>query len=198
MTFDLEAAFSIVQQQAKVVDWIGIREVREQTQTLSLRDGNPDTNSINIDHGIMLEVLSDGHFGYAATNRLDSDGILTALTSAEQQASSGAPFAAHRFDATVRPASRGEYASPVSYPLDHLSLEDKFDLLKESCLALKVSDRIAQTSAALESIESEQSYISTNGARWQQRFQILQADFRVHRGERRRYADTIPQWIYGA
>ena len=45
-------------------DWVGLREVKETTTYRVVRDGNPQANSRNTDHGVMVEVLADGHFGY--------------------------------------------------------------------------------------------------------------------------------------
>ena len=50
-------------------DWIGLREVKESTTYRVIRDLNPESNSTSIDHGIMVEVLVNGQFGYCAFSR---------------------------------------------------------------------------------------------------------------------------------
>ena len=45
-------------------DWVGLREVKEVTTYRVIRDGNPQANSRNTDHGVMVEVLADCQFGY--------------------------------------------------------------------------------------------------------------------------------------
>ena len=49
-------------------DWIGLREVNEETTYRVIRDLNPESDSTFVDHGIMVEVhdrpreaLSDGY-----------------------------------------------------------------------------------------------------------------------------------------
>ena len=37
------------------VDWIGLREVREKKTYRVIRDGNPQINSAETSHGIMVE-----------------------------------------------------------------------------------------------------------------------------------------------
>ena len=51
-------------------DWIGIREVKESTTFRIIRDMNPEANNISIDHGVMVEVLANGQFGYCGTHDL--------------------------------------------------------------------------------------------------------------------------------
>ena len=63
-------------------DWVGLREVKETSTYRIIRDGNPESNSINLDHGIMVEVLVDGQFGYYGTHKLDYDSILNAAKKA--------------------------------------------------------------------------------------------------------------------
>ena len=47
---DLNKALSYIDVKA---DWIGLREVNEITTYRAIRDGNPETNSRNIDHGLI-------------------------------------------------------------------------------------------------------------------------------------------------
>ena len=56
-------------------DWVGIRQVKETTTYRIIRDGNPEQNSIDLDRGVMVEVLANGQFGYYGTHKLDYDSI---------------------------------------------------------------------------------------------------------------------------
>ena len=56
-------------------DWIGLREVRETKTFRFIRDLNPQSNAKVDSHGVMVEVLNQGQFGYAATSDLTSSGI---------------------------------------------------------------------------------------------------------------------------
>ena len=53
-------------------DWVGLREYKENTTYHMIRDKNPLTNTTSIDHGVMIEVLKNGQFGYSATSDLTS------------------------------------------------------------------------------------------------------------------------------
>ena len=48
-------------------DWVGIREVYEAQSPRMIRDGAPVSNGRYSTHGIMVEVLVDGQFGYYGT-----------------------------------------------------------------------------------------------------------------------------------
>ena len=80
---NLQNALSAIDIQA---DWIGLREVKESTTYRIIRDGNPQANSRGVDHGVMVEVLADGQFGYYGCNNLDHDSIQNAAEKALQQA----------------------------------------------------------------------------------------------------------------
>ena len=56
-------------------DWFGLREYKENTTYHVIRDKKPLTNETSIDHGVMVEVLKDGQFGYCGTSDLSFDGI---------------------------------------------------------------------------------------------------------------------------
>ena len=71
-------------------DWVGLREVRETTTYRVIRDGNPQANSRNTDHGVMVEVLADGQFGYYGCNNLKHENIQKAAEKALRQAKAAA------------------------------------------------------------------------------------------------------------
>ena len=93
-------------------DWIGLREVDETTTYRVVRDLNPESNHTTSDHGIMVEVLVNGQFGYYATNNLSYDSINNAAKKAHEQALNASKYSVHSFTENVRPKSTGEYHSP--------------------------------------------------------------------------------------
>ena len=56
-------------------DWVGLREVKESTTYRVIRDGNPQANFRDFSRGVMIEVLSDGQFGYYGSRSLDIENI---------------------------------------------------------------------------------------------------------------------------
>ena len=49
------------------VEWFALRKVYESDTYRIIRDGNPQANSMDVSHGIMVEVLKNGQFAYAAS-----------------------------------------------------------------------------------------------------------------------------------
>ena len=107
--FDLQKALSNINISA---DWIGLREVQETSTYRVIRDGNPESNSINLDHGVMVEVLINGQFGYYGTHKLDYDSILNAAKKACDVAKNASKYSIHSYDDSVRPKAEGIYNSP--------------------------------------------------------------------------------------
>ena len=67
-------------------DWVGLREVYEAHTPRMIRDGVPVVNSTQSTHGIMVEILVDGQFGYYGTPNMTSEGISSAAIKAFDQA----------------------------------------------------------------------------------------------------------------
>ena len=154
-------------------DWVGLRYVSETTTTRAIRDGNPQSNRRRRDRGVMVEVLVQGQFGYAATNHLTTESIQAAAQKAYQQAIAAAQWSLHPFTSAVRPPSTGRYQSQHSSPLDTIPVRDLIELLQQVCDHLKVSDKIVKTASVAQLLDIEHHYISSNGADIQQTFGIV-------------------------
>jgi predicted Zn-dependent protease len=174
MDFDLHKALNNLTLDAK---WVGLRQVTEKASTRYVRDGNPEANRQSRSQGVMVEVLTNGQFGYAATNRLDQASIQAAAEQAQQQAIAAAPWAIHSFTTDVRPKAVGQYTSPVQQPSDTISVSDLVGLLTQVCTTLKVSDKVVQTSAMAQTVETEQRFVSSNGSDVYQQFFFVETDY---------------------
>jgi predicted Zn-dependent protease len=174
MDFDLHKALNNLTLDA---EWVGLRQVSEKSSTRYVRDGNPEANRQSRSQGVMVEVLANGQFGYAATNRLDQASIQAAAEQAQQQAIAAAPWAIHSFTTDVRPKAVGQYTSPVQQPSDTISVSDLVGLLTQVCTTLKVSDKVVQTSAMAQTVETEQRFVSSNGSDVYQQFFFVETDY---------------------
>ena len=63
-------------------EWFGLRKVYESDTYRVIRDGNPQANSMSVSHGIMVEVLKNGEFAYAASSDMSISSIQEALDKA--------------------------------------------------------------------------------------------------------------------
>jgi predicted Zn-dependent protease len=174
MEFDLHSALNNLHLDA---EWVGLRQVSEKASTRYVRDGNPEANHNARNQGVMVEVLANGQFGYAATNRLDQEGIQVAAQQAQQQAIAAAPWAIHTFTPDVRPKAVGQYTSPRQQPSAVISVSDLVGLLTQVCETLKVSDKVVQTSAMAQTVETEQRFVSSSGSDVHQHFFFVETDY---------------------
>ncbi len=174
MQFDLKTALDAIDLPA---EWIGLREVRETNTVRYARDGKPQTNGRERTHGVMVEVLANGQFGYASTNQLQQDSIREAAQQAYKQALGASQWAVHKFTLAQRPKAIGRYHTPFQKPLDALTAKDVNDLLIQICQALQVSDKIVKTSAYIGITEAETRFISSNGSGIEQKFFFVATDY---------------------
>ena len=175
MQFDLKAALSHID--LPLAEWIGLREVKEVTTTRYVRDRNPQSNGRSVSHGVMIEVLANGQFGYASTNHLDLANIQLTAERAYQQAKNASSWAVHRFTVAQRPKAIGQYFSPFLKPANAIAPKEINELLIEICDALKVSDQIVKTSAYAVVTEMETKFVSSNGSDIYQKFLAIATDY---------------------
>ena len=158
-------------------DWIGLRHVKESTTYRVIRDGNPEENNTNIEHGIMVEVLVNGQFGYYGTHRLDSNSINHAAQKAYDIAKNAAKYSIHSFSNSVRPKSIGEYNSP--YKIKSLDLDQLMDILIKSNILLRGSKKIISATSMARIVNMEMNFISSNGSNLKQNFLYVGPGFRT-------------------
>jgi len=158
-------------------DWVGLREVKESTTYRIIRDLKPESNNISIDHGIMVEVLVNGQFGYCGTHDLSKDAVKKAAEKACLQALNASKYSIYPFTEDVRPKTIGEYHSP--YKIKNMELSNLMDLLIKSNKTLKKSDKIVSAISMARLVDMEMSFVSTNGSDFSQSFMYVGPGFRV-------------------
>lgn len=172
--FDIQKALRLLTPQA---EWVSLRFVDEKTHSRSVRNGHPDENNVFFDRGVMIEILINGHFGYAATGDLSTLGLQRAFNEAKKLAESGSKYKVFHFDLKQRPASTGEYCTPVFRDLDSESLSELMDLLIAASNRLKVSPQIATALASVRIVECQSHYVTSSGADIFQKYLLLASNF---------------------
>ena len=172
--FNLKKALNNIKIKA---DWIGLRKVNESTTYRIIRDLNPEANNTSIDHGVMVEVLVNGQFGYCATHDISYDSINKAAQKAFIQAEQAAAFSVYSFTEEVRPKSIGEYNSP--YIIKDLKLDDLMGTLIKSNKALKNSKKIVSAISMARIVNMDMEYVSTNGSDFKQSFMYVGPGYRA-------------------
>ena len=156
-------------------EWFGLRKVREADTYRIIRDGNPEANSTSESHGLMVEVLKNGQFAYAASSNMSLSSIQEALNKAVILAKSSLDNPLYNFSSSVRPSNKGLYQSKRIQ--NSLALENINDILFKSYDALKVSDKIVSATAMARITETNYQFISSDGADIEQDFLIIGTTF---------------------
>ncbi len=158
-------------------DWVGLRHVDERATVRWVRDGHPQDNERNRSCGLMVEVLAEGQFAYAATADLSPASVQQAAEQALRLARDAAPHAVHAFTESARPPARGRYRSSFIKGEEALSAGDLNDLLIRASEALKVSKDVVSSTAFALIVQSDQRFVSSNGSDVEQRFFIVSSDY---------------------
>lgn len=158
-------------------DWVSLRHVCEKTTYRTVRDEKPDRNHISFDQGVMVEVLVDGHFGYAGTSDISDAGLQRAFDKAVRMAKSASSLKVHHFTLEHRPTAKGTYSSPAVQPLDSISAKEITDIFVDATRAMRISDKIVSRSATAMIVETEFYSLSSSGSEVHQNFSIVSTDF---------------------
>ena len=151
--------------------------ISETTRDFTVRNGNPDVMHTFHDIGVLIEIMKDGHIGYGATCELTVDGIARAFATAEKITAVSSKYPVAKFDMSVRPKSIGQFKSQRQTGLDKMSAAEIYDFLKKTSNKLKVNDKIINASAEAMVIECRQKYLSSQGANFEQDFNIIVSAF---------------------
>ena len=158
-------------------DWIGLREVQEATTYRVVRDGNPQANMKDFSHGIMVEVLIDGQFGYYSCRNLDISNIQRAAEKALLQAKAARKNPLFKFSVNARPMTKGSFKSPFAKSINDMDAGQLNEILLKAYNQLKVNEKIVSASALAMIIETEFNYVSSNGSDVNQSFLMIQSDY---------------------
>lgn len=160
-------------------DWIGLRSVRETTQYRSIRNDRPDRNMTFLDEGLMLEVLADGHIGYAGTSDISAEGLDRALKEAIESTKAAARHKAATLTTSHRPLATGTYRSPRKSSLDDLSLEELTSVLMTGSAAMSQGPKVVSRTAFAMIVDTQVRLLSSSGSDVHQDFQMVALDLQA-------------------
>ena len=160
-------------------EWVGLRYVSRDYSYRSFRDGRPAENRSGQDAGIMVEVLCDGQFAYAASACLEPGAVADAARRAADLARRSAPYALFRFDVSARPPARGSYVSTSHAP--ELSARSTNELLRELNERMSGPEILSCDSHAWTTQE-RMAFVSSNGSNIEQSVDYLTLDYAATAG----------------
>ncbi|MBN2875462.1 MAG: TldD/PmbA family protein [Spirochaetales bacterium] len=163
MHSDLRRLLDAAAGAAKEASWLGIRRRRTTATYYMAKDGAFDQAIGGVDDGVMVEVLFDGQFAYAATPDTSPASVAAAARSALASARAASGRGVYRFDESVRPPTVTRYETP-RLRKSPLVPDGVFSFLIDACGALRASDEVIQTTAMVEAGRYDYEIVSTNGA----------------------------------
>jgi len=158
---------------APAVEHWAVRGVVEVADELSVRHGVVLSPSRQRDAGVMVTVAHGGGMGYAATPDSSDAGLRAAFAQAGALARATAGQMAFEPSALPRPAACGRFRTPVARPVAGLRLRERLDLLKAANAATRLDARIVDSTASLSVVETEQLFVSSDGARAEQHWSFM-------------------------
>jgi predicted Zn-dependent protease len=159
-------------------DFWAARWFHETTSTRAIRNEKPDRNHTFHDAGYMIEVMVDGHMGYAGSSDFSPEGIRRTAFNALELSKRFSKLKIHHFDSSVRPAHEGNYQSPFETPLDHASVGSIVDVLMQASRSMNIHSDISNRFCSAMIFKTEIIYTSSAGAQIQQNFQSIMTDMK--------------------
>ncbi len=153
-----------------------LRVERIRSQTVRLRDAEPETTADDTDFGMGVRVVVDGAVGFAASVDVRPDEAANLVRQAREMAKVTSRAGGGRVELAPEP-SHGEVTWSSAFVIDPstVPLADKVALLAEWSLRLAEHDAVSHTSASVLAV-SEQTYLADlNGTRATQHRVRLQA-----------------------
>ncbi|MBN3758107.1 TldD/PmbA family protein [Paraburkholderia sp. Tr-20389] len=159
-------------------DFWSLRVVSERTDDHAVRNDVAQPLRIASDRGAMLVAWCGSGAGYAATADLSEQGLQAALEMATQRARATASVSLIDHTQIARPAESGSYESPaIAEPMP--GRREWLERLQHECAAAGIDARIVERTAAVQVTQSEQTYLTSDGIRIDQRFRFIQPQLSV-------------------
>jgi len=161
------------------VDFCSLRYLEERSETLRVRQNVTEPPTHSHDVGIMLTVIEKGGLGYAATSDLSEAGLREAVTRARHWASLCRENMIIDFSKLSMPQGQGEYHTKVEKPWDSISIAEKLDLLQSESAQCQLNDKIVDWHTQLDSVQTQELYLTHEGGEITQSHQYLIPSMRV-------------------
>ncbi len=145
-------------------DYADARVVTEESESLTVRNQVMEGIDRSTSNGLGIRVLSGGHWGFAATARLEEPEIRRTAELAVRiaKAASRLPLEPVRL-AEVEPAV-ATWSSPMQEDPFHVPLEEKVALLMEASRAMQQVKGLAFSEAGIDLYRRRTSFASSEGA----------------------------------
>lgn len=158
-----------------------VRFHESNSRTFAMRQDTLEPPRLSLDRGAMLTAVVEDGTGYCATSDLSAAGLQKALDRATEWARATRGRAIVRFDPRRAPPAKGTYETPTGP--GRLSAAEIRELLAAECAAAKIDSRIVERTAALQIVDEERVYLTSDGGEVRQRFRFTVPHLRVTANE---------------
>jgi predicted Zn-dependent protease len=170
MTASFESIFKRI---APAADFCSFRFVEETAEQLSVQQNIAEPPKTSVDRGVMITVIDQGGFGYAATSDLSESGLREATRRAHDWAKLTAGKSVADYSTFAMPKLSGHYRSAVNQSPAALTKREKFEMLKAESAHCKIDDRIVDWGASFWTTHTKQLYVTADGAMVEQEFDYM-------------------------
>ncbi|WP_394779181.1 TldD/PmbA family protein [Undibacterium sp.] len=161
---------ALFKQLSPAADFCSLRVVNESSEQLRVRQNILQPLSTSRNRGVMVTVIHQGGYGYAATSDLSLSGLQQAVDRARDWAKASAGRSVIDYSSIEQTAATGSYNGPAAAGW---SRKDMIGLLMQEAAGCKLDDRIVDWYASVGTTRSEQLYLSTAGADIHQEFHYI-------------------------
>jgi predicted Zn-dependent protease len=155
------------------VDFWSLRLVRDETETLHVREGVVQPPSLTRSRGVHISFIDDDAMAYAATSALTREGLQAACEQAQQWLEASRRHVLIGAGRVPRPERSGSYATKVHTPWEAWGLAEKLELLQDINHELKIDAAIVDWRANLTRRQTDMTLVTSDGVQIDQQFHYL-------------------------
>jgi TldD protein len=148
----------------KGAQYSDIRIVDNLTETITMKNGVPETINQSQSTGFGVRTLVDGAWGFASSDTLSSEEIDRVTMLAVETALASALVPGERIDLGAAVTSQGNYRTPIQTDPFNISLEEKLDLLLAADAEMRRAAGVRVRKGNLNFIREQKWFSNSEGA----------------------------------
>lgn len=150
--------------QALGASYADVRVVERKTESIGVKNGEVESLSTGENAGFGVRVLFGGAWGFACSNRLDSQEALRVTETAVEVAKAAAVTSAQPVKLTPTTATRDTYIGAYKTDPFSVALKDKIELLLAADQIMRENSKVAVAKGSIFSQRQQSHFSSTEGA----------------------------------
>ncbi|HEX9912274.1 MAG TPA: DNA gyrase modulator, partial [candidate division Zixibacteria bacterium] len=152
----------------KKVEYADIRQVRRQTESIQVKNGNVESISCDEDQGFGIRIIANGSWGFASSSILSEAEMKRVANQALEIAKASSITKKEPVRLSQTEVFEDTYTSKYQVDPFSVSLEKKIELLLRSTEILRRNNKIKVAEGSMDFNKTEKLFASTEGAFIQQ------------------------------